>query len=501
MSRVKSNALLGLVESEDEDTSEILGPAAQVKRSGSMPPVKRGRPPSVNRAGKPGTRPSSVATMGRKALGEKSTNAQLVISHTKGKKRPATDSLDIADRGDAADEDQSGVDPQQRTKARGRPRAIKVAKLSDEEERSIVQERSELGSQPARRGRKPKAQVAMASAKQEIRETQYTEPEIEIPETQAVHEFADNSIEDDLDEQQPLYNRTTIPSAQRQTSPAFSVLPFNTNRRPIAISESADSNDPSLRRRIGELIRKYEVLETKYRDLREVGIKEAERNYDKLKKQGEDRANTADQLIETLRAQLAAQVELVKEGERLKQRLVASEDKVAGLQSKVAEITGSLSEAKTEIKSLSTKLTASRAAEAASVKVPNSAMKGNNVNNRLIANAESAVQSAQMKEDLYADFTGLIIRAVKRENDDEVYDCIQTGRNGTLHFKLSVTPEEKSEEFDEAQFMYMPQLDPSRDQDLMDILPDYLVEEISFPRTHAAKFYSRVMRTLTERLE
>ena len=46
----------------------------------------------------------------------------------------------------------------------------------------------------------------------------------------------------------------------------------------------------------------------------------------------------------------------------------------------------------------------------------------------------------------------------------------------------------------------MPQLDANRDQDLIDILPDYLVEEISFARPHAAKFYARVMKSLTESL-
>jgi hypothetical protein len=47
----------------------------------------------------------------------------------------------------------------------------------------------------------------------------------------------------------------------------------------------------------------------------------------------------------------------------------------------------------------------------------------------------------------------------------------------------------------------MPQLDANRDQALVDMLPDYLVEEITFPRPHAAKFYSRVMKSLMERLE
>ncbi len=58
-----------------------------------------------------------------------------------------------------------------------------------------------------------------------------------------------------------------------------------------------------------------------------------------------------------------------------------------------------------------------------------------------------------------------------------------------------------SDTYDEAQFMYMPQLDSNRDESLIEMLPDYLVEEITFPRPQAAKFYSRVMRSLTERLE
>lgn len=46
----------------------------------------------------------------------------------------------------------------------------------------------------------------------------------------------------------------------------------------------------------------------------------------------------------------------------------------------------------------------------------------------------------------------------------------------------------------------MPQLDPDRDEALVDVLPDYLQEEITFPRPQAAKFYARVMKSLTERL-
>lgn len=70
-----------------------------------------------------------------------------------------------------------------------------------------------------------------------------------------------------------------------------------------------------------------------------------------------------------------------------------------------------------------------------------------------------------------------------------------------LHFKLAVANENSGGNTDEAEFMYKPQLDERRDSQLIEMLPEYLVEEISFPRAHAAKFYSRVLKSLTERLD
>ena len=68
-----------------------------------------------------------------------------------------------------------------------------------------------------------------------------------------------------------------------------------------------------------------------------------------------------------------------------------------------------------------------------------------------------------------------------------------------LHFKLATANESSPENYDERQCTYVPQLDPSRDQALMELLPDYLVDEITFPRNQAAKFYSRVVKALTEK--
>lgn len=80
------------------------------------------------------------------------------------------------------------------------------------------------------------------------------------------------------------------------------------------------------------------------------------------------------------------------------------------------------------------KLSASRTAEAAAAAkaVPGSAMKAS----RMMGNSEAMKQATmthQMKENLYGDLTGLIVRGVKHEGGNEVFDCIQTGRNGSKY--------------------------------------------------------------------
>ena len=144
--------------------------------------------------------------------------------------------------------------------------------------------------------------------------------------------------------------------------------------------------------------------------------------------------------------------------------------------------------------------------------------------------AAQAAQVAQLKEELYADLTGLLLRGVDRMEEVDVYDCIQTGRNGStslptklfdppscgssinvvapltfppaLHFKLAVaTDTSATVSYEETEFTYTPRLDSNRDRDLLDILPDYLTEEITFSRQNAAKFYSRVVETLTKQIK
>ncbi|KAI1207104.1 chromosome segregation protein Csm1/Pcs1-domain-containing protein [Annulohypoxylon truncatum] len=494
MPKAKGVALRGLVDSDDE-AADILGEDTVVATK--MAPAK-GRATAANRAAKStqnATRQTSGKTAAskapaRKVLADKPANVQDKPTRGKGKKRAAPE--EPTPTADDEDDEISMAVEEKPKGGRGRPRAAKAAKISNDSDISTVDQPEPTAQPVGKRGRKPKAKDNTPPPEKEIPETQR-----EIPETQAVETTELSIEENDRIEDLPSH-RPVLSSVQRPQSRDL----FGTDRRAVPASDS-ELHEPAIRRRVGELTRKYESLEAKYRDLREIGVKEAERNYDLLKKQTEDKANTANQLIAALKAQLSTQTELAKETQRLRQQLEASQTKVEELQNKVDDTNASLTGAKTEIKTLTTKLSAARSTEASTSKVPGSAIKGNNnLNNRLLANAEASAHVAQMKEDLYGDLTGLIVRGVKREqNGGDTYDCIQTGRNGTLHFKLAVGCDETSEKPDEPQFVYMPQLDPNRDQDLIDLLPDYLVEEISFPQSHAARFYSRVMRSLTERPE
>lgn len=69
-----------------------------------------------------------------------------------------------------------------------------------------------------------------------------------------------------------------------------------------------------------------------------------------------------------------------------------------------------------------------------------------------------------------------------------------------LHFKLEVDLEDaRSTSFEETEFLYTPLLDAKRDREMIELMPSYLAEQITFARQTAARFYSRVVDTLTKK--
>lgn len=261
-------------------------------------------------------------------------------------------------------------------------------------------------------------------------------------------------------------------------------------------------------------------------------------------------AEAANNLISSLRRELATQKTLVSDTNSIQTLINARDAELAKTKSQAEQLSTSLAEAQNEIKALQAKLANSRSnppavAEMNGSKTPASALRArqqqNNNNNRsMIGSAEAAhaAQIAQMKEDLYSDLTGLIMRGVEIGTDSDVYDCLQTGRNGSkfiytllspylssisfvlqqrnhlfvlfsppnclyifnlaLHFKLAIA-KETDDSYDETEFQYTPRLDDNRDRNLIALLPEYLTDEITFSRFNAAMFYGRVTETLTKR--
>lgn len=209
----------------------------------------------------------------------------------------------------------------------------------------------------------------------------------------------------------------------------------------------------------------------------------------------------------------------------LQKQLKERDAQVAQLTTQAEEAESQLSSAQSEIKALQTKLAAARNTAAgleSAVKAPGSAIKGGVANRAAAAaNAEAAqsVHMAKLREDLYSDLTGLIILDVKAKDEEHLYDCIQTGVNGSkwrsvypplcldyplidfstaLHFKL-VIPQKTTGAWEKATYQYIPLLDTNRDRDLVDILPDFLMDHITFERQAVTKFYTRVIDALTKR--
>ncbi|KAJ4165372.1 hypothetical protein LMH87_007006 [Akanthomyces muscarius] len=265
--------------------------------------------------------------------------------------------------------------------------------------------------------------------------------------------------------------------------------------RPTSRSQSTQGDNASLERRLREMTRKYENLEGRYTELREVGVQSAERNYEKLRRQADENAATANKLIAKLKEELAAQRQVSGDADSLRLQLQDSQSNAQDLASRVKELTSSLADADRQNKALNAKLAASRAAPGTGV--PGSAIKGSAA--KAWTGQSEMVHAAHAKEDLYADLTGLIIQGMKQDGTEDIFDCIQTGRNGTLHFKLGIAGSSSTVRYEDSSVKYNPQLQSDRDADLIARLPNYLREEIEFRRPQVANFYSKVVKALRDR--
>ncbi|KAF2151874.1 hypothetical protein K461DRAFT_294746 [Myriangium duriaei CBS 260.36] len=415
-------------------------------------------------------------------------------------------------------------------KKRGRKPA---AQVSEEENTEPAAKRAKATNGAQARVAKTNGTTKAATAKKRVASPG---PASIIPETQQVEDVSE-SIEVEPESMlveepeikpkvQKAFTRPRSVSNQQQAQ--THVIPpraRSTSQQPRVFSRegSAALTDRRLaegesRRKLADMTSKYEDMRLKYESLSELGTNAAESNFDKLKRATDQRAKDASDLIASLKKELSearrSSSTTTSDNAKLHTQINTLQTNQEQAQNELKGVQTSLSEAQNEVKALTAKLEAAReAARKATVeaaKAPGSAIKNRDLparTNITGSNLDSAKQAA-LKEELYRDLTGLIINSVKRKDGEDEFSCIQTGRNGTLHFHLSVnndstqvnpkTPSGLS--YEDAEFAYEPFFDEGRDRDLIDILPDYLTEEICFPRSHAVKFYTKVVDSMTKKV-
>lgn len=147
----------------------------------------------------------------------------------------------------------------------------------------------------------------------------------------------------------------------------------------------------------------------------------------------------AAELIASLKKELSdakrAQTNSSTEAAQQKSELATKTEELERLAASQKTLTSQLAESANEIKSLGAKLEAARKSAAehttASTRTPG-------FKDRQAAAAAAAAprgtassEDAYLKEELYRDLTGLIINSVKRRDQENEFNCIQTGRNGS----------------------------------------------------------------------
>lgn len=483
-------------------------------------PAKRG-------PARPTTKKAPTKTAVRRVSGAKGAVA---ASKPKGKRAPLKDTTNTQDGNETEEVDdfaQSDTDlaanmaPRKGSAAKpAKKTAVSKARVSAAA-REIPESQPEAAlddvDQPKpKKGRKPKAQ----SEKRVVSETQPDEMDVDADLGHAVED------ETSFGAAGPAATR-----GDHNTSTARQWTQPPPRKQHGSTSDTERPHDPTLRRQLTEMSRKFDALNLKYRNLKDVVSNEGEDNFAKLKRLTDQQTKASEMLISSLRAELAAEVARAKEaasGQAQLELIIAKRDELA---EENKALKASLQQSQNDLKIMHAKLAATRSGSASVHEQPGRGPGSEVKQNRMAPAAHSEVakeaQKQLLKEDLYGDLTGLLIRDVKRKDEEEedVFDCIQTGRNGSksrclvhvfmqyanrcaaLRFYLTVqNPNPGSKihsdySYADAEFQYAPVLDASNDRQLISILPDYLTDEICFPRSQAAKFYARIQDCMSKKFE
>lgn len=292
MPAVKRKATLtGLVDSDIEDSQFCEMPTPDSAKENGQPPAKKAR-------GRPKVAPAKV-TKAKAPARRTSGRITAIAAATTAKAKPASKEkrLALADKtNQIRDDEKEEVEdleqddlsiekaaPVKGTKAKAAPKKKAAAPKSKvPKEVSIIEATIDEipPTQEARvtkKGRPSKKTAPLESLPEKI-----------IQETQVEQEMDMDGDVDEEEEEEEEAEKVIIRTAPQIIRPSSNSrsCQTSTHRRPGSASDT-ERNDPTLRRKLGELTKKYDVLNLKYQDLREIGVKEAEKNFNQLKTRNE----------------------------------------------------------------------------------------------------------------------------------------------------------------------------------------------------------------------
>ena len=424
--RIKMKGIADLLDSDMDETTpfldenSILSSASNATNTSSSKPAPAKKGKKRQRVTMPKAKPKAqkAATVHNKKPPPK---------QTAGVKRKA------ADEPEEAEEDVDGTmdlaaseneAPAAKPKKKRQPAAkakppVKAVETQETEDDLVQLEDTPVeirAKQAVKKTAKPAARVATKTSVQAKSKPQQFRSII----TESERKETDETQEDVVPAAAPKQ-----PVAARQISRTRQDPPF---RRRAGSASDTERGEPNLRRKLGDITRKFENVDLKYRNLKEVGINEANINMEKLRKQCDATVQASNDLIASLKKELATQAPLAQEARKFKKQMQNQEDEMTKMRETTADISGSLTVAQNEIKALQAKLAAARSTSNDHLKTPGSAIKGT-----AQRSANTGTAEAQMKLDLYSDLTGLVVLSVKKTEEGDSYECIQTGHNGSKY--------------------------------------------------------------------
>jgi len=363
------------------------------------------------------------------------------------------------DEFDADAENAAPVAVEVKTSRRGRPPKAKQTEDVVEEPAAPARKTRKAAEREPAPKKETKSKVAPKSRATKRAPAPEPEPEaITIPETQPDPELDEMDIEqsiemEEIPESMPPPQR---PSARRVQQRGAARQTLATRR---AGSASDTERDPALRRKVGDLTKKLEAMTVKYDTLKEVASSGKENNFDQLKKRTEQTTKGTywrqsvfqrveltvytdqDAVIKALKQQITEMQSRSSEISTLRKEMAKLEKENLRLDTESQKLGVSLASAHSENKTLSNKLTAARS----SAPPENKNVLGSAVKSRVpgvvlpgTAEATKEAQFQKQKTELYSDLTNLIVLGVKKnEDEEEVYDCLQAGRNGSEYTRGS----------------------------------------------------------------